>query len=95
MKAEFERRNFHGAVVMLDWMPKPGGGNIRALAGTIDVLSDKELLGFEVNDRDSKWGVRVSGPSGTAIVVPGCKVHVVTAWPESTKVDNSDYWVLP
>jgi hypothetical protein len=96
---EFTRRGFHGAVLATEYMPLPHGPQVRGLVGSIDVLTDTELLGFEVNDRDSRWGVRVSGPSGVVVVLPGCKVFSVMAFPTggpgAGEAACTDYWTLP
>jgi hypothetical protein len=88
------RRKFHGALLMTEFIPLPDGGNVRGLVGEVDVLEDKEALGFSVNDRDSKWCVRVAGPT-TAVTVPGCKVYLVMALPEGQGGSNTDYWRVP
>ena|ERR1039457_5915631 len=88
------RRDFYGALLLLDFIPLPNGGNVRGLVGGVSVLSAVEALGFDVNDRDSNWCVRVTGRT-TAVTVPGCKVHSIFALQEGVSVPNSDYWQVP
>jgi hypothetical protein len=93
-KPLLNRRDFHGALLLIDFIPLPSGGNVRGLIGTVSVLSAVEALGFDVNDRDSNWCALVAGPT-TSIVVPGCKVYSIFTLPDGARPSNSDYWRLP
>jgi hypothetical protein len=74
--ADFERKGFYGTVILKEFIRGQDGRSYDQLMGTISILTDKEIVGFEVNDRDSKWVARIEGPS-SAFVILGCQVRGV------------------
>lgn len=74
-----------GAVEFRDWHHMPfADGAVRGITGKVSVHSTKELVGFDVNDRDSNWLVCVEGPSGFRSYIPGCQVAGIFYAPAGT-----------
>jgi hypothetical protein len=68
---------FYGTVLLhepvcVPWSPDLYNG----LTGMIKVISAKDLVGTEVNSRDSNWAVLITGP-GVTMGLPGCQVRMV------------------
>jgi hypothetical protein len=91
-KALFDRREFQGSVVLKEWWTALDGGKYLGISGTVSILTDSEIVGFEVNDRDSKWVARVEGPT-ESVVVLGCQVRGVHVHERTT--GPRDYYEVP
>ncbi len=91
----FIRKGFTGTVMLTDWMTALHNGNSYvALSGVVSVLSAEELLGFDVNDRDSRWAAVIEGPT-QRYVIPGCKVRGVVSHPGDTEIQSQNCLEVP
>lgn len=74
----FQTKDFWGFVILKDWRQFDDGRSYAVVYGKVSVYSAKELLGHDVNDRDSNWAVRIEGAS-QALTIAGCEVAMVAA----------------
>lgn len=92
----FDPSGFTGVVQLKNYALMPDGRNCIAVAGKVSVLSDQEVVGFEVKGGDTaNWICRVDGPTGSVNIL-GCQIKLVHqfdgALPESL---DSNYYRVP
>ncbi len=80
VKAEYQRRDFYGTVVMKDWMSSLEHGEVyRMFTGKVSILADTEIVGFESKGNgNANWVARVEGPT-QAYNILGCQIRAVIA----------------
>jgi hypothetical protein len=82
-----------GVVTFHEWMPIPWDSRvIRGLKGKLSIVSAADLLGHDVNSRDSNWAVIIEGPS-TRFVALGCQVRAVVL--TDVEIRNNEYADMP
>ena len=65
----------YGTVMIRDhFWPADDGTETRGVTGQIRVHPAKDVLGFDMNNRDSNWLVEVRGQTGDVVILPGCAV---------------------
>jgi hypothetical protein len=90
----FNRKNFHGTVILKDSLVMPHDGySYVEVMGTVSILTDEEIAGFKAGDHESPWVARVEGPSGAALVILGCQVRAVLIHPPMQPRSKS-CWVM-
>lgn len=79
---------FHGTVHLMDWICTPKG-NVKALQGEVQILSDEEAVGFRARGSNSaNWMAVISGPDSSWHLF-GCQIRCVTEhtdtqeWPDT------------
>jgi hypothetical protein len=89
---------FYGAAQLTDWYFDPVRcQSYKVVIGDVQILTEKEI-GFHLRTSgNANYAVRVQGPSGQAVVLPGCKVYSVTALPTKRSRDNApvNVYVVP
>ena len=64
----------YGTVTVRDhFWPAPDGTEKTGITGRITVHTAKDVLGFDVNNRDANWLVEIAGEH-SRVVLPGCAV---------------------
>lgn len=76
MGKTFTVEGFHGSVIMKAFTHALDGQQYVAFEGTVSIIEDKAMLGFDVTDRETNWIARVDGPT-QSYNFPGCQVRAV------------------
>ena len=89
-------KNFHGCVVLHDWMRLPNGRMAIGFIGRVTVMSDTEAVGFEAKGHNSaNWLARVEGATSSVNVL-GCQIRGVIEGPAREQPPGvSDFYVVP
>lgn len=86
---------FKGTVVLHDWTETPWSAEaIKGFSGDIELIAAKDVLGTDVNSRDSNWLLRVSGEK-TEVYILGCQVRLVWNLTNGDASTNHDFFTLP
>lgn len=73
------------------WFYAPDGRSYKAVWGTVEVFSDKDVLGIQTNARSANWYVRV-GKEGNAVTIAGCQIHYAVDCPNKPNTEPAlDY----
>lgn len=91
----FNVKGFDGAVKLKHYSMMPDGKNYIAVCGKVSILSDSEVVNFEVKGSETaNWIARVEGPNGSVNIL-GCQVRMIHQFNDGIP-DNFDsvYHVL-
>lgn len=73
----FNPKNFDGIVQLKQYALMPDSKQYIGIAGKVTVVSDQEMVGFEVKGGETaNWLLRIDGESGSVNVL-GCQVKFV------------------
>lgn len=90
----FNVKEFDGAVQLKQYAMMPDGKNYIGVVGKVSILSDKEVVGFEVRGSETaNWIARVQGPSGSVNIL-GCQIKMVHQFDTRPASFDSVYHVL-
>ena len=78
VQPRFQVEGFYGAVILKDWTAAVDGETFLLFIGTVSIIEDKAMLGFEVSDRETNWIARVDGAT-QSYNFAGCQVRGVVA----------------
>jgi hypothetical protein len=91
---ESTRKSFNGTVLLKEWRATLDGRSARGFTGRVSILTAQEAVGFEVNDRDSRWLAKIEGPTQT-YWFPGCEVAGVVEHPLGNSGVASEHCIVP
>lgn len=97
MGSRFNAKDFTGIVQLKTFAPIPDGRQYIGFAGRVSILSDKEVVDFEVKGGDTaNWVARVDGPTGS-INVLGCQIRMIHQYDDGlpSDLDAGHYYVVP
>jgi hypothetical protein len=66
-----------GAVQSKEWIQCPDGNCYFIIAGTIEILEAKEVIGVQMHRSDFNWVVKITGKKNDVMFIPGCQVRMI------------------
>jgi hypothetical protein len=92
----FDAKNFDGIVHLKQYALMPDGKQYIGIAGKISVVSDQEMVGFEVKGGETaNWVLRVDGEGGSVNIL-GCQVKLVHQFDDGLPEDiTREYYRVP
>lgn len=90
----FNVKGFDGAVQLKNYVMMPDGKNYLGVVGKVSILSDSEVVGFEVKGSETaNWIARVEGSKGSVNIL-GCQIRLIHQFDEIPESFDSVYHVL-
>lgn len=78
----FNPKEFAGVVQLKHYAMMPDGKQYIGIAGSCSVISDEEMVGFEVKGGDTaNWVMRIDGPTSSVNVL-GCQIRMAHQFDE-------------
>jgi hypothetical protein len=92
--ARFQVEGFYGAVIMKEFTHSLDGQMYAVFVGTVSIIEDKKMLGFDVSDRETNWVARVDGPHHSYNFA-GCQVKGVVAMDGPPDRPGTNTFIVP
>lgn len=92
---EFKIEDFHGMVVLKEWMMCPDGQNRICVVGTVSIHNASEVAGFELGQKEANWFARIESPDGKeSMNILGCQVRSVYQGSNLPTKTTANQWVM-
>jgi hypothetical protein len=94
MTSKFTVEGFYGAVIMKEFTHALDGQMYGIFVGTVSIIEDKKMLGFDVSDRETNWVARVDGPRHSYNFA-GCQVRGVITMDSPLDRAGTNTFIVP